>query len=47
MVNSDDWRVRSMTGKQIVSEIIVLVKLALENIKRKKKAMKIEISLHN
>lgn len=46
-VNSDDWRVRSMTGKQIVSEIIVLVKLALENIKRKKKAMKIEISLHN
>lgn len=47
MVNSDDWRVMSMTGKQIVSEIIVLVKLALENIKRKKKAMKIEISLHN
>lgn len=36
-VNSDDSRVGSMTGKQVISEIFVLVKLALENVKRKKK----------
>lgn len=31
-VNSDDSRIGSMTGKQVVSEIFVPVKLALENV---------------
>lgn len=31
-VNSDDSRIGSMTGKPVVSEIFVPVKLALENV---------------